>query len=835
MSTSVNILRLHLSAANEFVVKLVSYTTYAILFALTFVLLLNGGSRLQWLGALFTLFLIDRMLHIHKGTYTVQQLAERVAAGKTVNLADALNPTTTRLISASYQKALALNENVYLVLLKDLTERKTIKRAFERLDIDPKQFITQAKTYIGESVKRSPEELRAVLSDVVTTAYKIAEHTNEQYIQPRNLFVALAETQGPAVTKLMQLFNVTVQDLREAVLMGRFRPLFRGIQRTPSMLGGFAHRPFMMRKRIMNRSWTARPTAYLDRFSTDLTALARREKIGLLIGHKKEFAKLLAVLARSDKPNTLLVGEPGTGKSTMIAHLAFLIIKDKVPEMLFDKRLLSLDIGSLIANAQPDELAGRLKRIAEEIIQAGNIVLFIPNIHNLFKSVGGEDSFNAMDILLPIIQSNAIPIIGETYPHEYKKYITQRSEVREQFETIQVEEVSQEEALRILVYQALLLEQQFRVFITYRAIKQAVYLAYRYLHNKPLPSGAVDLLKQAVVRTKQAGEKRVRANVIIAIAQELSKIPIQQASEQETEKLLNLEDIIHERLINQDTAVVAVSRALREYRSGLSSEGRPIATFLFVGPTGVGKTELAKILAGVQFGSRKTLERFDMSEYQDKQSTFRLIGTPDGKKTGTLTDAILENPYRLILLDEFEKAHPDVLNIFLQVFDDGRLTDSLGRTVNFENTIIIATSNAHSDFIKESIEAGKSVPDISGELKRKLTTYFKPELLNRFSDTVVFRTLNKEEIKKIAKILIRETAETLTEKHGIALEIDDSALTQIAELGFSSVFGARPLRNTISEHIRSVLADKLLRKELGRGNTVRVSYDDNTFQFSVIE
>ena len=275
-----------------------------------------------------------------------------------------------------------------------------------------------------------------------------------------------------------------------------------------------------------------------------------------------------------------------------------------------------------------------------------------------------------------------------------------------------------------------------------------------------------------------------------------------------------MEDIIHRRLVNQTEAVIAVSRALREYRSGLSRAGGPIATFLFVGPTGVGKTELAKILAEVQFGSRDAMRRLDMSEYQDTTSIFRLIGTPDGETTGNLTDTVREHPYSLILLDEFEKAHPDVLNVFLQVFDDGRLTDSLGRTVQFQNIIVIATSNAQSDFVKAEIEKGRSIAEISDELKDNLTTYFKPELLNRFSDIIVFRDLKPDEIFQIATFLLRDVQDQIRASNGIALQCEDGAIREIARRGYSNVFGARPLRKVISEEVRGRLAEMILKGEI---------------------
>ncbi|MEX2436828.1 MAG: AAA family ATPase, partial [Candidatus Paceibacterota bacterium] len=476
------------------------------------------------------------------------------------------------------------------------------------------------------------------------------------------------------------------------------------------------------------------------------------------------------------------------------------------------------------------------KRIIEEIEMAGNVILFIPNTHDLFKSVeGNERSMNAIDVLLPLIKNSSVPIIGETYPKEFKRYIENRTDFMEEFNPIKMEEITNGEAVRILTYQSLIFENQFKVFITLRAIKKCVFLAKRYLHQKPIPSGAIDLLKQSLSKVKNSGGKTLDEDTVMMVAQELSNVPIQKAEGEELDKLLNLEELIHKRLINQVTAVKAVSQALREYRSGLSNQDGPMAVFLFIGPTGVGKTELSKILTKIQFGDKNAMIRFDMSEYQTKESISRFIGSPNGETSGSLTDAVLEKPYSTILLDEFEKAHPDILNLFLQVFDDGRLTDSVGKTVNFENTLIIATSNAHSTFIKESIEEGKEIKDISEIIKKKLTDYFKPELINRFSDIVVFRSLNIKEIEKIAEILIKEVVGQLKDTHGIELIIDESAIKQVAKLGYSPAFGARPLKKVISEKIKSRLANKILKREVDRGNVITISYDNESFNFKVIE
>ncbi len=817
--------RLNLSAPGEFLVRLITYSVYIVLVAVTVVLLFSDASK--WLAFLIIIFLLDRLIHFNEAERSLIELR-----GEKINLAAVLTPSAFRVLNHALRKSLVTNQNFYLLLLKELLKKGDVKESLRRLDVPLGKFLEKTETFLNQPLEKklSRIELLALVEKLVVAAYGNALNTNEKFIERRNLFTALTLVSDPNLPKLFELFNLQTLDLQEALIFGRFGRVFAGIKKLPSVLGGFAHRPNFLRLRVMNRAWTARPTPTLDQFGVDLTALARLEKIGFLVGHDKELEELLNIISRPGKPNALLVGEPGTGKSTMIAHLGFRMIKDQVPRALFDKRLISLEIADLVADAAPEVLAGRLQKITDEIIMAGNIVLFVPNIHDLFRGAQNR-SLSAIDILLPIIKSEAIPVIGETYPREFKQLVEPRSDFLDQFEVIEVEEVTEAEALRFLIYSSLIFEKDFKIFITFRAVRKAVELAHRYFRGKPLPGSAVDLLKKAITKASRDKLKILTENNLIEVAEGQSKIPIQKAGAAETEKLLNLESLIHERLINQSAAVASVARALREYRSGLSRRGGPIAAFLFVGPTGVGKTELAKILTKIQFGSADVMARFDMSEYQDKQSIFRFIGTPDGEKTGALTDAILDKPYSLILLDEFEKAHPDILNLFLQVFDDGRLTDSLHRTVDFQNTIIIATSNAHSDFIKAEIEKGGKIEVIAEELKKKLTDFFKPELLNRFSDVIVFRNLNQEEIFSVTKILIREIIELLKETHGIELAIDDTAIRKIAELGFSPVFGARPLRRVISEKIKSVLAEKILKKEIVRGSKLKCFFENGEFRF----
>jgi ATP-dependent Clp protease ATP-binding subunit ClpC len=821
--------RLLLTAFGEFMTRLIAYCTFALLVVAAIFLYVADTKGLHGAAILITFFLIDRFNHRGDGERSIGELK-----GEKKNVALACTPAAYHALNHSYRKARALGKNFYLILLQDFLDRPDIKESLARLSTNVHDMHVRVESAIKESplVQLKREEVLAQIESLAVVAYENAVHTGESYIHTRNFFVALSEVGDPAIARILDLFELSTTNLQEAVIFGRWKRTMFGLKGLPSVLGGFTARPRVIKKRFMNRAWTARPTPLLDKFSTDLTDLARAGEAGFLSGHEKDLSSLLQAISKPGKPNALLVGEPGSGKNTMIDHLAYRMTQDDVPPVLFDKRLVSLNVGGLLADATPEALAGRLQKITDEVVRAGNIVIFIPNAHDLFRT-GAAKAMNAIDILFPLIRSAAIPTIVETYPREFKQYIEPRTDFLEEFQIVTVDEISEGDALRFLIYSSLLLEKEFGVFITFRALEKAVNLAHRYFREKLLPGSASDLLKEALVKAKQDRIRTLLADHVVAVAEAESKIPIAQAGVVEAEKLWNLENIIHKKLVNQETAVSAVSRALREYRSGLTRKGGPIASFLFVGPTGVGKTELAKILTDIQFGSKNFMLRFDMSEYQDKQSIFRFIGTPDGEKTGALTDAVLKSPYSLVLLDEFEKAHPDILNLFLQVFDDGRLTDSLGRVVDFQNTIIIATSNAHSDFIKSQIEAGKTNEEVGEELKKKLTDYFRPELINRFSDIIAFRTLKPEEIYTIANFLVKDVGGTLRETQGVDLKVDESALRKIAELGFSPVFGARPLRQVVSEKVRSALAEKILRREIVRGDILSVAYQNNQFTWSV--
>lgn len=826
--------RLRMTIAGRLFVRAGIYIGYLVWIAATGTFILSDIGWLRALGAFFALVLFDRLIHLGQAD---RPFFEMPKAGR-VNLARYTEPKAFGALECAYDRSLVAKRDFCLELVRQLVSFSDIEEGLRRLDVEPKEFKGKLEEFLSES--RRTAGGKAVKSEVLERVEKIAPlafgqavDVGRSFIGAGDIFSVMPLLDNVWITRLFKVFEIEAGDLSRALIFSTAGRL-GFLKRLPIVLGGFvasSHR--RIRHRVMNRAWTARPTPVLDRFSRDLTDLARHERIGFLVGHEGEFQRMVDTLARPINPNVLLVGEAGIGKETIISHLAFKLVKDEVPVPLFDKRLVELGLTSLVAGAAPEELHQRLQKIVEEILAAGNVILYIPEMHNLVRT-SGTAYLSAAEALMPIIINDAFPIVGASYPREFKQLIEPRSDFAGAFEVIRVQEITPAEAEKILAYESLLLEKEHRITISFGAIKKSVVLAQKYFHDKFLPSSAEEILKSALVETKRRREKFLGPEQVMLAVEEKVKVPIREAGAAETEKLLNLEAIIHRRLVNQEEAVRAVADSLRQYRSGLSRPGGPIASFLFVGPTGVGKTELAKNLARIQFGSEKDMVRFDMTEYQDKQSFYRFIGSPDGTTRGALTDAVLQKPYSLILLDEFEKAYPDILNLFLQVFDDGRLTDNLGRVVDFQNTIIIATSNAHSDIINDSLTKGESMASIAEYLKRRLIDVFRPELLNRFSKIVIFRNLEPKELISIAKINLGDLAELLTEQ-GIVIEFDPAAVETVARIGYEPAFGARPLRRVIEERIRSPLATAILEKKVKRGSHIRLSVKgEKEFEFTEI-
>ncbi len=794
--------KLRMSIGGRLFVRLALYATYAFCVAATAIFLFSDVRSLRATGLLLALFLLDQIIHFGKAKKNIVKLPY----GR-INVIDYASPAANGVVEWAFDRAAFTGGNFYLYCAQRLLNRRDVREGLIRMDIKPTDMANQIEKMLKESPRAvSKEQLLGQSGLLVLKAIEEAYKTNDPQIDPKDLFSALAVVGDETVNRLFHIFDIKPGDLQSALLFSTGKA---------GSLLGLLSGSHKIRHRIMNRAWTARPTPYLDQFSQDLTDLARLERVGFLIGHALEYDRLVDVLSRAGRPNALLIGDPGAGKSAIVDHLAFEMTKDRVPKPLFDRRLVKLEIGSLIAGVSQGDLQARIQKILEEIHRAGNVILYIPDIHNLLKTAGGQ-GVSVADVLVPAIKSGAFSVIGATYPQEYKQYIESNNDFVSAFETIKVQEIAESEAVQFLVYDSLVLEREYRVVVSFSAVKQAVLLAKKYFRQKLLPASAEDLLKEALADIVEKRRKILTGDDVIAVAEKKVNVPIHRAGKDEAQQLLNLEEVIHERLIDQEEAVKAVSRALREYRSGLSRKGGPIASFLFVGPTGVGKTELSKILAKIQFGSSEMMARFDMSEYQDKGTVNRLLDQ--------VTDAIRQKPYSLILLDEFEKAHPDILNLFLQVFDDGRLTDAAGRMVDFQNTIIITTSNANSEYIKQEIEKGTLVKDLSEQIKKKLTGHFKPELLNRFSGIIVFKPLSPADIKAIAGIQLKELAVTLRESQGIDIQFSEEVVREIAKLGFDPVFGARPLRAVISEKIRGPLAEKILKGEVVRGGKITIDH-----------
>lgn len=631
----------------------------------------------------------------------------------------------------------------------------------------------------------------------------------------------------------------------------------------------------------------------LDTFGTNLTFKARNNQIDMVIGRNKEIQRMIQILNRRSKNNPCLIGEPGVGKTAIAQGLALKIASGKVPAKLLNKEVYLLDMTAIIAGTQfRGQFESRMKAIMDECKSLGNIILVIDEIHNIIGAGDAEHSMNAANILKPALANGEIQLIGTTTLKEYRKYIEKDTALERRFQPIIVEEPSISDSIDILNGIKKYYEDFHKVKISTDVIKQAVIMSEKYIHDRFLPDKAIDILDEACSRInlnnkdlyklevlknelaevqeqkeeaaqadstedyQKAAELKAKECSLIEqidkinktlkltqltvqdiaeVIENWTKIPVKKITEEETLKLLNLENNLHKRVIGQNEAIEAVARTIRRNRAGLKSTKRP-PSFIFVGPTGVGKTELAKSLAYEMFGDEDSIIRVDMSEYMESHSTSKLIGSPPGyvgyDDAGQLTEKVKRNPYSIVLLDEIEKAHPDVFNILLQVLDDGRLTDNQGNTVSFENTIIIMTSNAGSNLNTNSIGFGGTNIGNKNKILDALKTSFRPEFLNRVDEIVVFESLNKEQLLQIVDLMLQDTKKALDDKD-ISLDITKEAKEFLLEKGTDLKYGARPLRRAIQRYIEDELSDKILRSELKNGQNVNVSLKDNNLYFEI--
>lgn len=646
-------------------------------------------------------------------------------------------------------------------------------------------------------------------------------------------------------------------------------------------------------------------TPTLDEFGSNLTQLAQESKLDPVVGRQNEIERVIQILGRRTKNNPVLIGEPGVGKTAIAEGLAQRIANGDIPDILEEKRVVTLDIGLLVAGTKyRGEFEERLKKIMDEIRQAANVILVIDEVHTLIGAGAAEGAIDAANILKPALARGELQCIGATTLDEYRKHIERDAALERRFQPVMVGEPSVEETIEILFGLRDRYEQHHKLKITDEALEAAAKLSDRYISDRYLPDKAIDLIDEAGSRVRliesqlppaakeldkelrqilkqkddavrsqdfdKAGELRDREMEIKAEIRSISAatkkksedssdadgpsvgpeeiayivsswtgVPVSKITETESQKLLHMEDTLHERLIGQEEAVKAVSRAIRRARVGLKNPNRPIASFVFSGPTGVGKTELTKALAAYFFGSEDAMVRLDMSEFMERHTVSKLIGSPPGyvgyNEGGQLTEAVRRRPYTVVLLDEIEKAHPDVFNLMLQILEDGRLTDAKGRTVDFKNTLIIMTSNIGSKVIStgggglgfelDSNSAESQYNRIRSLVNEELKQYFRPEFLNRLDEIIVFRQLNKEEVKEIAEILLREVFSRLTEQN-IELQVTDAFKERLVNEGYNPSYGARPLRRAIMRLLEDVLAEEILSGRLSDGATATVDVDE---------
>lgn len=656
-------------------------------------------------------------------------------------------------------------------------------------------------------------------NDFLSSLKEVPGKEGWRYITEHDILSALANMEGPLKKTLFGL-ELKEEDLRGILFWASAEENER-----ENRYRFWRNRSLVETKGIAE-DWGYGYTLALDRYSRDITKeLSSGRLEPYLVGRDAEMTQVEQILSRSGRKNVLLLGEAGVGKTTVIQMLALKSLRGETSPAIRYKRFLALDIAALLSGAEAGEVQDRVKQLLTDAERAGNIILVIPDIHYLAGAGEGLVKIDLTGSLMGTLEGDRTQVIATTDHIGFKKYLEPHKSFLEAFEVIEIPEATQEESLRVLEKAAPKLEDRTGISLTYGAIKSSVELSKRYMTEKELPGKAIELLDQSSVEVAAAGKKELTPTDVASIVSRKTRIPIGAAEEEEKEKLLNLEEFLHKRIVGQDQAIVAVSNAIRRARAGLRDEKRPIGVYLFLGPTGVGKTETSKALAEAYFGSEKSMIRVDMSEYQTEESQAKLIGSAG--EPGNLTEALRATPFTVVLLDEIEKAHTKILDTFLQAFDAGRLTDGTGRVIDTTHAIFIATSNAGAEEIRQMILSGKDLQAEKSNLIDHLQKQgiFKPEFLNRFDEIVLYRPLSIDEVVKVVELMLRSLDKRLANRD-VNLEITDEAAKKIAEAGYDPVFGARPLRRFIQDHVESVLAKKLLEGSVKRGDTITLGVND---------
>ena len=792
-------------------VKTTRALSATVLLALLLILWTNGANK-----PLYLVLAIAIVFSIFEIFYHAKVLKEKPAD---------LKETKDLAASFSFETAQLLLKIPSLDLLGETF--RGILASKEVLLVLSRAGLTQAdlnKVVGAETTAKTPINF----NEIAALAGKWATKEGRSFIDTLDILLALI-SKMPTLQKLLFDREIKDEDLLNIVFWARtyFEKDTRAFWEKPVETLGPGISDF----------WAGGWTLETEKFTFDITHQMQKGKLAaFLVGRDKEIEQVEEILARSEKRNVILLGPPGIGKTTVVYGLAEKSIRGLLPPALKYKRFLELDVTALTAGAAAGELEERIQNLLTEITHAGNVVLFTPEIENLAGSSG--TGVNVTGHFLTALSGGRLQVIATTTREAYRRYIETQGAFAESFEVIEMAEPSGAEAIRILEEAATRIEAKNRVIITYKAIGKVVELSERYLVDRVLPGKAIDLLDEAAAAVSLKHKKLLEPADIEELLSQKTKIPISKASGKEAEKLLGLEKILHQRIIDQDEAIVAISNALRRARTIQRETKRPIGTFLFLGPTGVGKTETAKALSAFYFGSEESIIRLDLSEFQDAASLNRLIGAPPGagkyEEGGEFTEKVRQNPYSLILLDEMEKAHQKVQEVFLPIFDEGIAEDATGRKIVFTNTIIIATSNAGAEFIRESIQQGMALGDLKTALLEKLQRegIFKPEFLNRFDDIIVYKPLSPQEVVQVVSLLVNELVSRL-KKQDVTLAVDPTVLTFIAAAGYDPTYGARPLRRYIADNLEEAIAEKILAGEIKRGMSIKITAQNNQLLMSV--
>lgn len=725
--------------------------------------------------------------------------------------------------------AMAAVENSYIIARKlkhkqveimhlffSLFKDKTVLAFFSRLNINKQNLIDKIKERIGGITEEGKTQLSSKIKKALIEAYLTAMDLKQNEVSPLNLILPCQENDA-VLAEILYDLEIDKNKIINCLAWFRINDKMLKQYRAYRKMAGF--KP----DNNMDRAYTSVATPVLNHLATDLTIAAKWGRLAFSVARDKEIKNIFQQF-QSGHTGVILTGEDGVGKNAIIEAIAQLMVEEAVPKILQDKRLVKLDVSRLVSGATASQAQERLLTIIDEVARAGNIILYINNIENIVGiSSGGEESLDLAEVLVGAIERGSIFCLATATNQNYIRYI-EDTPLGNAAAKIKINEPEGNQAIQIIESKIGPLEAKYKVYFSYNALEDVIKLSQKYMHDKYLPAKAVKLLELIAVKVSQSkGEWGMVSKEDIAKAvSEATGIPVSKVTEKESDILLNMEEKIHERMINQEEAVNMVASSLRRARAQLTGNKRPIASFLFLGPTGVGKTELAKTVADIYFGNEKSMIRVDMSEYQHADSIKKMIGSAQGTR-GYLTEAVRKAPFSLILLDEFEKAHPEILNLFLQVMDDGRLTDGQGRTIDFTNSIVISTSNAGAVYIQNEVAAGTDIEEIKGVLiNEKLNKIMRPELINRFDGVIVFKPLSRENVLDITRLMLAKIGKTL-EKKGIRMRAEDGGIKILASEGYDPKFGARPLRRLLQDKVENIIANKILEGELKRRDTVVIA------------